>query len=151
MFFFLNRHILKSQAHEVQTGKLLQLINNPLPTVKKRNSIKGMCRKNECNIQRDIQSQNTKKNKAKYMPTLNAELQQQNLHQQLKGPKIPNPIADPNKIASFILLVLVVFVIVVSVVFEFVVGNGVGRAIDGGGKFGIDEVGFFLVYDGGSC
>jgi len=92
-----------------------------------------------------------KKNKAKYMPTLNAELQQQNLHQQLKGPKIPNPIVDPNKTASFILLILVVFVIVVSVVFEFVVGNGVRRAIDGGGKFGIDVVGFFLVYGGVSC
>jgi len=53
-----------------------------------------------------------------------------------------------NPCSSFIgiLLVLVLFVIVVSVVFEFVVGNGVGRAIDGGGKFGIDVVGFFLVF-----
>jgi hypothetical protein len=45
-----------------------------------------------------------------------------------------------------ILLVLVVFV---TVVFGFVVGNGVGREIDGGGKFGVDVIGFFLVYGGG--
>jgi len=55
-----------------------------------------------------------------------------------------------NPCSSFI-GILLVFVIVVNVVFEFVVGNSIGRAIDGGGKFRIDVVGFFLVYGSGSC